>query len=49
MCITGVNVLVLGLIFCGCRFTIDVVILTAGIQGLSAISNWFWLLWLLVS
>jgi len=29
------------------EFTIDVVILTAGIQGLSAISNWFWLLWLL--
>lgn len=33
----------------GYRYAIDIIILTAGIQIFSAISNWLWLLWLLVS
>ena len=32
-----------------CRYAIDAVILTAGLQILSGFSNYFWLLWLAVS
>ena len=31
------------------RYVIDFIILTTGVQILSAISNYMWLLWLLVS
>ncbi len=31
------------------RYAIDVIILTTGLQGLSAISNYLWLLWAAVS
>lgn len=38
------------LLVCVCfRYAVDFIILTAGVQVLSAISNYFWLLWLLVS
>lgn len=30
------------------RYTIDIIILTALIQGITLLSNYFWLLWLLV-